>query len=140
MQLYDIKARRHDESYDAVSELSLQAGAVFRQFAGDFGWKVSALIRGFEETEEQDDGRPARTILHAELSSHETGYISIDFVRYEDNHLGVDNKVVLRAFSSSGELASSVLRGLKLVSLKRPQRIAILRSELERLADLMEFA
>ena len=74
------------------------------------------------------------------MSSQETGYISIDFVRYEDNHLGVDNKVVLRAFSSSGELASSVLRGLKLLSLKRPQRIAILRSELERLADLMEFA
>ncbi len=137
MKLYDVKARRHLESYDAVSELSHEAEGVFRSFAHDLSWEVAGLVAGRRE---DDKVEPEQTILHAELSAPTGGYISIDFVRYENNRLGVDNKIVLRAYSNRGELASSVLRGLQLLSLDMVQRVALLRGELRRLAGLMEYA
>ena len=139
MKLYDVKAKLHGESYDAVSLLSLDAEQVFGEFARSSGWKLSQLISN-RDTEIESSSESEKIILHAELNAPRHGYISVDFVRYENNRLGVDNKVVIRACSPRGELAASVLRGLKLKSMTDSQRVELLHSELDRLARLMEFA
>lgn len=139
MKLYDVKAKLHGESYDAVSLLSLDAEPVFEEFARQSGWELSQLISSGEAELETPPGSET-IILHAELNAPRHGYISVDFVRYENNRLGVDNKVVIRACSPRGELAASVLRGLKLKSMSDTLRVELLRSELERLARLMDFA
>ena len=139
MKLYDVKAKLHGESYDAVSLLSLEAEPVFREFARDYGWELSEPVSSLGEEVDPSAEDQERIILHAELNSPQQGYISVDFVRYENNRLGVDNKVVIRACSPRGELASSVLRGLKLKSMSDKKRVRLLHSELERLADLMEY-
>jgi len=139
VKLYDVKQKLHGESYDAVSLLSLDAEPVLSEFADQSGYKLSQLISSREaEIESASDAE--KIILHAELNAPRHGYISVDFVRYENNRLGVDNKVVIRACSPRGELAASVLRGLKLKAMSDANRVELLRSELERLARLMEFA
>ncbi|HSR54215.1 MAG TPA: hypothetical protein VLV83_25590 [Acidobacteriota bacterium] len=135
MKLYDIKAKRHGESYDAVSALALDAEDIFRGFADDFEWQLAGLVSSGKPG---DDPRE-RIILHAELNAPRGGHLSVDFVRYENNRLGVDNKIVIRAFSPRGELASSVLRGLKLISMQPPSRSELLRNELERMGGHLEF-
>lgn len=137
MKLYDVKAKQHGESYDAVSELSLEADEILKRFAQDHGWELSELISG--EQDLPQDSESEQIILHAELKAPSGGYLFVDFVRYENNRLGIDNKVVVRAFASRGELASSVLRGLKLRPMLGSDRALLLRSELERLAGFMQY-
>ena len=139
VKLYDVKQKLHGESYDAVSLLSVDAEQALEEFAHDSGWNLSQLISS-RDAEIESDSESEKIILHAELNAPRHGYISVDFVRYENNRLGVDNKVVIRACSPRGELAASVLRGLKLKAMSDSQRVEWLRSELERLARLMEFA
>ncbi len=139
VKLYDVKQKLHGESYDAVSLLALDAEPVLEEFAHDSGWELSQLISS-RDAEIEPASEPEKTILHAELNAPRHGYISVDFVRYENNRLGVDNKVVIRACSPRGELAASVLRGLKLKAMSDERRIELLRSELDRLARLMDFA
>lgn len=134
MTLYDVKAKMHGESYDAISELSQEAGRLLKDFACDHDWQLSGLVSGQERP---DDGF-GRVVLHAELNAPQGGHITVDFVRYDNSRLGIDNKVVLRAFSRRGELASSVLRGLKLRPLRAEDRSGLLRGELERLAGYMD--
>lgn len=139
VKLYDVKQKLHGESYDAVSLLSLDAESVLAQFAEQSGYELSQLISS-PDAEIEADSDSEKIILHAELNAPRHGYISVDFVRYENNRLGVDNKVVIRACAPRGELAASVLRGLKLKSMSDAGRVELLRSELARLARLMEFA